>query len=72
MVFVSGVKLDKLLSASSTSPGFFRLAMIQDLVWIDFSVSNLKFNYTGKFKIKKIEPPLNFIGDQLDFCPDPR
>jgi len=45
--------------------------MIQDMVWIDFSVSDLKFNYTGKFKIKKIKPPLNFIGDRVSSSPNP-
>jgi len=35
------------------------------MVWIDFSVADLKFNYSGKFKIKKTKPPLNFIGVML-------
>jgi len=34
------------------------------MVWIDFLVSDSIFNYTGKFKIKKIEPPLKLIGDK--------
>jgi hypothetical protein len=40
---------------------FLRFAMIQDVVWEDFSVSDLKLYYMGKFIIKKSTPPLNFI-----------
>ena len=42
---------------------FLRFAMTQYMVWINFSISNLKFNYTGKFKIKKIKAPLILIGE---------
>jgi len=37
--------------------------MIQDIVWIDFSVSDLKFNYTGKSKIKFLNFPVKLIGE---------
>ena len=35
-----------------SSPGFLRFAMIPDIVWVDFSVSDLKFNYIGPRIIK--------------------
>jgi len=33
------------------------------MVWMNFSVSDLKVKYMGKIKIRKIELPFNLIGD---------
>jgi len=45
-----------------------KFVLVQDIVWIDFLISDFKFNYTGKFKITKIKSPLIFIGDRDTFC----
>ncbi len=68
----SGVKASNLQSASFSSPGFLKFALIQDMVWMNFKVSDMKFNYTEKFKITIIKSPLNFIGDTVDFYPNLR
>jgi len=47
-----GVKSNKLPSAFFTSPSFSRFVLIQDIVWVYFSVSDLKFNYIGPRIIK--------------------
>jgi len=47
-------------------PGLLRFAMIQDIVWIDFSVSDSKFHYMGEAKIKFQNLPLLYIGDTFD------
>jgi hypothetical protein len=54
------------LGASPTSLDFLKIAMIQDMVWIDFSVSDLKLQYIAGSKVKKIKSPLTFIGDIVD------
>ncbi len=46
--YVSGVKFGNLPSDSFTSPDFLRFALIQDIVWMNFSISDLKFNFMGK------------------------
>ena len=63
----SRVKSLNLPSASFTSLGFVRFALIQDMVWVDFSVSDLKINYMGTGRIKLIKTPLRYIGDRADF-----
>ena len=65
--YLSGVELDKLPSDSFTSPVFLNISKIQHLVWMDFSVSDLKFNYRGRFKIKFSKIPFKFIGEQIEF-----
>jgi len=42
---------------------FLKFAMIQDIVWMDFSVSDLKFNYMGKDIIKFFKIQINLIGE---------
>ncbi|MBU4129869.1 MAG: hypothetical protein KKF12_03525 [Proteobacteria bacterium] len=38
--------------------------MIQDMVWIDFSVSDLKLQYMGWPEINHRKPAVNLIGDK--------
>ncbi len=64
---MSVVKFDKLPSVSFTSPDFLKFSKIPDMVWIDFLMSEIKFNYTGKFKIKYSKMPLNYIGEIAGF-----
>jgi len=42
-----------------SSPGILKIAMMQDMVWIDFLVSDLKLYYMGKIKTKKAKTPFN-------------
>lgn len=64
--YLSGIKFDKLPSTSSTSPGFSKFALIQDMVWTDFSVSDLNFNYIEPRIIKFAKRPFKLIGDKID------
>ncbi len=45
--YQTGVKSPNLPSVSFTSPGFLGFAMIQDVVWIDFSISDFKIPIYG-------------------------
>jgi len=65
MVLSVGVKFYKLPSISFTSPGFLRFAMTQDMVWINFLVSDSKFYYMGEAKIKFSNLAFKHIGDTL-------
>jgi hypothetical protein len=42
---------------------FLNFVMIPYVVWMDFSVSDLKFNYIGPRTIKLKRAPLMYIGD---------